>query len=57
MTLPGRKIDAATLDQAATLGSIHYGNETVIVEKSGKPFAVVISPEQYERRSLIPLDR
>lgn len=31
------------------LGAVHYGNETVIVERSGKPFVVVISPEQYER--------
>jgi prevent-host-death family protein len=29
------------------LGSVHYGHETVIVEKAGKPFVVVISPEQY----------
>lgn len=31
------------------LGSVHYGHETVVVEKAGKPFVVVISPEQYAR--------
>ena len=31
------------------LGSVHFGHETVIVEKTGKPFVVVISPEEYAR--------
>lgn len=31
------------------LGRVHYTQEPAIVEKNGKPFAVVISPEQYER--------
>jgi prevent-host-death family protein len=31
------------------LGVVYYGNEPVIVERKGKPVAVVISPEQYER--------
>ncbi|MGI8913377.1 MAG: type II toxin-antitoxin system Phd/YefM family antitoxin [Chloroflexota bacterium] len=31
------------------LGTVHYGKETVIVEKAGKPFVVVISPEEYDR--------
>jgi prevent-host-death family protein len=30
------------------LGSVYYTKEPVIVEKKGKPIAVVISPEQYE---------
>lgn len=30
------------------LGLVHYTKEPVIVERKGKPFAVVISPEQYE---------
>ncbi len=30
------------------LGSVYYTNNPVIVERKGKPFAVVISPEQYE---------
>ena len=29
------------------LGSVFYTNEPVIVERKGKPFAVVISPDQY----------
>ncbi|MCL4543686.1 MAG: type II toxin-antitoxin system prevent-host-death family antitoxin [Chloroflexi bacterium] len=34
---------------ADLLGSVHYTQEPVVVEKKGKPFAVVISPEQYDR--------
>ncbi len=30
------------------LGSVYYTNNPVIVERKGKPFAVVISPEQFE---------
>lgn len=33
---------------ADVLGSVHYGKEPVVVERNGKPFAVVISPDQYE---------
>jgi prevent-host-death family protein len=31
------------------LGLVYYSKEAVIVEKRGRPFAVVISPEDYER--------
>lgn len=31
------------------LGSVFYTNEPVIVEKKGKPVAVLISPDTYER--------
>jgi prevent-host-death family protein len=31
------------------LGLVYYGKESVIVERKGKPMAVLISPEQYER--------
>lgn len=31
------------------LGMVFYGKEAVIVEKQGRPFAVVINPEQYKR--------
>ncbi len=30
------------------LASVYYGQEPVIVERKGKPFAVVISPKEYE---------
>jgi len=30
------------------LGLVYYTKEPVIVERKGRPFAVVISPEQYE---------
>ena len=31
------------------LGSVHYTREPVIVERKGKPYAVLISPEQWEQ--------
>ena len=31
------------------LGLVYYSKEVVIVEKRGRPFVVVISPEDYER--------
>jgi antitoxin YefM len=30
------------------LGRVHYTKEPVIIEKKGRPFAVVISPDDYE---------
>ncbi len=33
---------------ADLLGSVYYTNEAVIVEKKGKPVAVVISPAAYQ---------
>jgi len=34
---------------ADVLGLVYYGKEAIIVERKGKPMAVLISPEQYER--------
>lgn len=31
------------------LGTVYYGKESVVVEKKGRPFAVVISPDEYEK--------
>jgi prevent-host-death family protein len=31
------------------LGTVFYGQEAVIVERNGRPMAVLISPEQWER--------
>jgi prevent-host-death family protein len=33
---------------ADILGRVRFGEETITVEKKGKPFAVIISPAQYE---------
>ena len=33
---------------ADLLGRVRFGEETITVEKKGKPFAVIISPAQYE---------
>lgn len=33
------------------LGSVYYTKNPVIVERKGKPFAVLISPEQFESLS------
>lgn len=29
------------------LGSVHHTNQPVVIERNGKPYAVVISPAQY----------
>ncbi len=34
---------------ADLMGSVHYGGEEVIVERSGRPMAAVIPVEMYER--------
>lgn len=39
------------------LGMVYYGNESVIVEKKGRPFAVVISPREYERLQQVAKDQ
>lgn len=46
-----RNVSVAQLraNLADLLGAVHYRQEPVVVERNGKPFAVVISPEQYER--------
>lgn len=31
------------------LGTVYYGKEAVIVEKQGRPFAVVIDPEAFKQ--------
>ncbi len=32
---------------ADLLGSVYYTNEAVVVEKKGKPVAVIVSPQEY----------
>src|SRR4051794_36723894 len=39
------------------LGSVRYSGEPVVVEKKGRPFAVLISPEDFERFKLIAKER
>jgi prevent-host-death family protein len=34
---------------ADLIGRVHYGGETIIVERSGKPMAAVIPVELYEK--------
>ena len=31
------------------LGAVYYGKQPIIVEKKGRPFAVVINPDEYKR--------
>ncbi len=31
------------------LGSVYYTKQAVVIERKGRPFAVVISPEEYEK--------
>lgn len=42
---------------ADLLGAVYYGKEPVIVEKKGRPFAVVINPEEYLRYQKITKDK
>ena len=39
------------------LSQVYYGQEPVIVERKGKPVAVLISPEQWERYQQQTKDR
>jgi prevent-host-death family protein len=39
------------------LGLVYYGKESVIVEKKGRPFAVVISPKDFESYKKAAKDR
>lgn len=42
---------------ADLIGTVYYGKEPVVVERKGKPMAVLISPEQYERYQAQVMDR
>src|SRR4051812_13569504 len=42
---------------AELLGSVHYTREPVIVERKGKPYAVLISPEQWEQMRQAQIER
>ena len=42
-------VGEARANLADLLGAVYYGKEPVVVERKGKPMAVLISPEQYER--------
>lgn len=42
-------IGQARANMSELLGSVYYGREPVIVERKGKPVAVWISPEQFQK--------
>lgn len=48
--MPTRRMSAkeARANFGDLLGLVYYTKEPVVIEKKGRPFAVVISPEQYE---------
>ncbi|MDO8691737.1 MAG: type II toxin-antitoxin system Phd/YefM family antitoxin [Dehalococcoidia bacterium] len=48
--MPARRMSAreARANFADLLGLVYYNREPVIIEKRGRPFAVVINPEEYE---------
>ena len=48
--MPTRRMSAreARANFSDLLGLVYYNKEPVIIEKKGRPFAVVINPEQYE---------
>lgn len=31
------------------LGMVYYGKQSVVVERKGRPFAVVLNPQEYEK--------
>lgn len=39
------------------LASVHYGKPPVVVERRGKPYAVLISPEEYDRYRALAKER
>jgi prevent-host-death family protein len=41
-------IRQARANFADLVGSVYYGKEAVVLERKGKPMAVVVSPEVYE---------
>ena len=47
--MPTRRMSAreARANFSDLLGMVYYNREPVIIEKKGRPFAVVINPEQY----------
>ena len=47
MTVRRMSAREARTNFSELLGSVYYTKEPVLVEKKGKPYAVVISPEQY----------
>ncbi|MHB8362506.1 MAG: type II toxin-antitoxin system Phd/YefM family antitoxin [Patescibacteria group bacterium] len=39
------------------LDSVYYGNESITIEKQGRPFVVIISPDDYKYYKSITKDR
>ncbi len=39
------------------LGSVYYGNESITVEKQGRPFVVIINPNDYNYYKNIARER
>ncbi len=39
------------------LGSVYYGNESITIEKQGRPFVVIINPSDYNYYKSIARDR
>lgn len=48
--MPVRRMSAqeARANFSDLLGLVYYSKETVIIEKKGRPFAVVLSPQEYQ---------
>lgn len=42
---------------ADLIGAVYYSGEPVVIERSGKPMAVLVSIEQYERSLLTSTDQ
>src|SRR5947209_3568870 len=48
MTHSSINVTEARDNLSEILGRVKFGKEVVTIEKKGKPYAVIISPEQYE---------
>ena len=48
MTQTSINVTEARDNLSEILGRVKFGQEIVTIEKKGKPYAVILSPEQYE---------
>jgi prevent-host-death family protein len=48
MTQTSINVTEARDNLSEILGRVKFGQEVVTIEKKGKPYAVIVSPEQYE---------
>lgn len=50
-------VGAARSKFADVVNTVYYRNEPILVERDGKPMAVLVSPEQWDRYQQLAKDR